>query len=247
MLGFALLTSLPFLSYERHQAMSSPYSQPTNSTTAGGGAGRGGQSSGGGNKPLVNDAELVYHVDLVVLALIALIVLLRLPRVFARWKAGELTTGHFLRNASESEGTVASQNRWQDSPKSSTTTDPYTFCSSTRFVERSEKEAAKKMSYPPHVAACVTFLVSSITPLRNRITPGFSVLQAVILLLYLSCLAYPSFYYASPLTNPLRAGWVSIAQTPFVFAYAAKNNVLGSLLGLGYEKVREVSGQGSTR
>ncbi|KAF8880563.1 hypothetical protein BD779DRAFT_1788575 [Infundibulicybe gibba] len=41
----------------------------------------------------------------------------------------------------------------------------------------------------------------------------------------------------APFTDPVRAGWVAIAQVPFVFAFAAKNSVPGAFLGVGYEKL----------
>ncbi len=35
-------------------------------------------------------------------------------------------------------------------------------------------------------------------------------------------------------------GLVAVAQLPFVFAFAQKNNIVGAILGYGYEKVRIV-------
>jgi len=48
---------------------------------------------------------------------------------------------------------------------------------------------------------------------------------------------YAGLYKSSPFSDPVRAGWVSVAQIPFVIALATKNNILGYLLGFTYEKL----------
>jgi hypothetical protein len=46
-----------------------------------------------------------------------------------------------------------------------------------------------------------------------------------------------TFYKSNVFTDPVRTGFVAMAQIPFVFAFSMKNNFLGMLVGLGYEKV----------
>lgn len=43
-----------------------------------------------------------------------------------------------------------------------------------------------------------------------------------------------------PLVDPERTGWISIALVPIVVALGTKNNLVGLLVGVGYERVRSV-------
>jgi hypothetical protein len=54
---------------------------------------------------------------------------------------------------------------------------------------------------------------------------------------YFWVLTYASFYKSNIFLEADRTGWVAIAQLPFIFALSQKNNLLGWLMGLGYEKV----------
>ncbi|TFK70004.1 hypothetical protein BDN72DRAFT_572361 [Pluteus cervinus] len=90
---------------------------------------------------------------------------------------------------------------------------------------------------PRHISSCPSLLRLFEQPLRSRFVPGYSWNQAIILALYSSCIAYPAFYRSNPFTDPIRAGWIAMSQLPFVFVLATKNNVLGTFLGLGYEKL----------
>ena len=71
-----------------------------------------------------------------------------------------------------------------------------------------------------------------------RVAPGFSVGQFIIIAVYFACVAYASFYHSNIFTDKRRTGWVATSQMPIVFLFAQKNNVIGSVLGYGYEKVR---------
>jgi len=64
------------------------------------------------------------------------------------------------------------------------------------------------------------------------------VLQVVVVVIYLATLLYPALFQTNPFTDPVRYGWIGVSQLPFVFALASKNNVLGLLLGVGYEKLQ---------
>ena len=61
--------------------------------------------------------------------------------------------------------------------------------------------------------------------------------QSLLFFIYLICLVYASFYKSNIFTDGTRTGWVAIAQLPFLFSLAQKNNVLGLIIGCGYEKV----------
>lgn len=73
--------------------------------------------------------------------------------------------------------------------------------------------------------------------LQYSLRPGLSIGKAIILLAYSITVFYAIVYKCNIFTTPIRAGFVGISQLPLVVALATKNNVLGMLLGMGYEKL----------
>ncbi|KIO20576.1 hypothetical protein M407DRAFT_245747 [Tulasnella calospora MUT 4182] len=61
--------------------------------------------------------------------------------------------------------------------------------------------------------------------------------QIIVLTAYLVTLLVCVIYQAPLISNSNRAGFLSLAQLPFVFLYAAKSSPLTLLLGRGYEKL----------
>ena len=56
--------------------------------------------------------------------------------------------------------------------------------------------------------------------------------------IYTGIICFGILYHNLPSFGPRRAGWLVVGQLPLVFALASKNNFVGFLLGVGYEKVR---------
>lgn len=190
-----------------------------------------------------NAGLFVYHVDIFVLALFALVVFARLPRGIARlWRISEWTNGHFFRYTEDlppapSAVILTSRGDYKTPKELASDDSHYSHMKHARRVN--SKGSTVSVVYPPHIASCMPFLRPVMKPLRSRISPGFSVTQTIALIIYLAILVYMTLYKSSgPFTDPDRAGWVAISQIPFAFAFAAKNNVLGAFLGFGYEKVR---------
>lgn len=107
----------------------------------------------------------------------------------------------------------------------------------TPHAKRATEKGGVTMRYPPHVDSCIKFLRPLLKYLRLRISPGFSIAQSLILVIYFACLAYASLYKSNIFTDSSRTGWVATAQLPLLFALAQKNNVLGLLLGCAYENL----------
>lgn len=195
--------------------------------------------------PISSDESLVYHVDLFLIALVALYALARLPRAIALFgTTREWIDGHFLhrgpvhpthRRISPDTGAYPLKESPTGSP-SDDTHNPYPYA----FNASNEKWRASALRLPPHAAACPRVLRPLMTPLRVRIAPGFSVAQFLVLSVYFISLLYAGFFRANIFTDGTRTGWVAAAQLPFVFAFAQKNNIVGAILGYGYEKVRIV-------
>lgn len=96
----------------------------------------------------------------------------------------------------------------------------------------------KTFLFPAHVAAVLPSLRPLLTFARSRpLLPGYSVAQLTLLLVYFIILLAATLYYSSPFTDATRAAWVAVSQVPLVLALAQKNNILGSVLGYGYERV----------
>jgi hypothetical protein len=93
------------------------------------------------------------------------------------------------------------------------------------------------MEYPTHIASCPSFLRWTLSTLRTRITPTYSVGQFILLTCYFWILVYATAYQSNLFVDYPRVGWVATSQLPFVVAYTSKNNILGFLWGYGYEKV----------
>lgn len=70
-----------------------------------------------------------------------------------------------------------------------------------------------------------------------RVFSGFSVGQAFIVMVYLAVIGYFAFVQANPLNYPERAALIAMCQIPIVVALACKTNLVGTLIGHGYEKL----------
>lgn len=76
--------------------------------------------------------------------------------------------------------------------------------------------------------------------IRYPIQPELTVGKAFVLIAYSAVVLYAGLYNSNPLTQPLRAGFVAISQIPVVMILGTKNNLLGMMLGVGYERVSPV-------
>ncbi|KAF5392171.1 hypothetical protein D9757_001604 [Collybiopsis confluens] len=182
------------------------------------------------------DAQsLIYHINLFILALFAVVVLVRLPRSAARlWKFSEWSSGNILYHTTlrRSATRRVQFNSEAGSKHRDLATEDSHWSSAHRVSEK-----ATAHSFPPHVSSCPQLCRGIFQRLQIRFNPGLSVLQVLIIVIYLSVLAYPAFYKTNPFNDPVRYGWIGVSQFPFVFALATKNNILATLLGNGYEKL----------
>ncbi|KAI6025945.1 hypothetical protein F5J12DRAFT_715422 [Pisolithus orientalis] len=211
----------------------------------------------------VDVLELVLHVDIFITAVAAVFALATLPRAFARLSRGaEWGCGHILRSARldyrpsrrpplpQSPPTPAEKltSMSPEEPHATssaghdgvTSEESHTCVSHTNLIRRPStgKSAAKLL--PPHVRAWSSVLPQVGNLLRYRLDSGFSVGQALVLGLYSAILIYPVFLKSDPFADPLRTGFVAMSQIPLVYMLGTKNNLLGMLLAIGYEKARNL-------
>ena len=188
----------------------------------------------------VESIVLLYRIDLVLLSISALFVVAKLPQVIALFgTTSEWFDGHFLHYVPYRPSATRSY------PSPSSKTDFTSNISHTLHshntlpTERvTEKGTPVTSRYPPHAGSCISFLRPVMKLLRLRTSPGFSIAQSLIFSIYLVCLGYATLYKSSIFTDQTRTAWVVISQLPLLFLLAQKNNILGLLLGCGYEKVK---------
>ncbi|KAL0579891.1 hypothetical protein V5O48_002138 [Marasmius crinis-equi] len=213
------------------------------STNASGASASGAKAAAGGKGPKVDSELLMYHISLFILALLAVVVVVRLPRAIGRFsRAAEWTKGHVFGSKSFSNNTVRRVQWTHDSG-------PYTGgdYSSDSSHDMYGKEAQLQRvdnkgipiatSYPPHFASTPAAFRPITTLLHTRVHPGVSISHLVVMAIYLAILVYPSFYKTNAFTDPKRFGWIAVAQYPFVYAFGTKNNMIGMVLAVGYEKI----------
>ncbi|KDQ51900.1 hypothetical protein JAAARDRAFT_139501 [Jaapia argillacea MUCL 33604] len=186
------------------------------------------------------DAQvLVFHVDLLIVASVAVLALLSLPRLLARFsRRVEWNQGLFLWHSTQvyvraepvhaSRVSADRQNRPSDLSDSGT-------LRSAGGVAADEKE--RSTSYPRHVPAWSTSLHPFAVILRYPIAPRVSLGQLLLMAAYFAVLLYAGLYHASPFQQPVRAAYVAMSQIPVVYVLATKNNVISVLIGIGYEKL----------
>lgn len=203
----------------------------------------------------LND-DLVYHADILIFGIILIFALRTLPRAYARFShRSEWSRGHrlsFVPPRNKTINPVINLNPpisypINDSSKSfvdlECDTDPsLTTCESLPYHPRSSHSRnayhEKELPMAPQHLPPPSFYfhpVSSI--LRYRVHDNYSIGQVLLMLVYTSIIFYVSFYKSNPFTDPHRTGFVITSQIPFVYALATKNNVIGFMVGVGYEKL----------
>ncbi|KAG2148175.1 ferric reductase like transmembrane component-domain-containing protein [Suillus bovinus] len=196
------------------------------------------------------DDDLVYHADILIFGIILIFTLASLPRAYARFsRRSEWSQGHFLRSIVPVPFTKPRINNRSPSypvdPKSfvdfdrgnsSTTCAPLTSRHHIGPAHVVDEKALPKISNSdPTVVSSIWHPVASV--LQYRVHDNYSINQVLLILAYISIIFYVSFYRSDPFTDPHRAGFVIASQIPFVYALATKNNIIGMMVGVGYEKL----------
>ncbi|KAJ7176645.1 hypothetical protein C8R46DRAFT_41313 [Mycena filopes] len=185
----------------------------------------------------------VYHVNIFILALAATVWIFRLPRAVGRlWRYSEWSNGHIFRHVARPPPAptvvMSSRGAYLTTKELSSDISHANFSHVRHGRRVNSKGAPVRVLYPPHVATIMPLLRPLAAPLSTRISPGFSVAQLVVLLVYLSVLIYPlSVATAGPFVDLDRTAWIATSQLPLIILFASKNNLLGMILGAGYESL----------
>ncbi|KAI5121034.1 hypothetical protein M0805_008610 [Coniferiporia weirii] len=224
-------------------ASSSSTTGPADSSA---GAGGGGFSFG----PDPN-ASLVYRFDIALLCVVGVFFLAAVPRAVGRlsnvseWTRGLILYKGHLNNAPRPPRTSVSTNlrRYDTNP-----TSPRAFSEQSHTLVRHNvygdgtKEwnanPDRHASPPMHVRA-LSSLVHPVSALFSYpVLPGKSVGKLVLMFLYLGGIIFIVFFNdGNPLASPNRLGFIAASQLPVAVALGTKNNLIGMLIGVGYEKL----------
>ncbi|KAH7890412.1 hypothetical protein F5I97DRAFT_1799605 [Phlebopus sp. FC_14] len=208
----------------------------------------------------VDAFALVFHTDIFLLAVASVFALAALPRAIARFsRAAEWRHGHILRSVrlktrrprgppprsaqspSSSSDPSTSTAGHDGPPDGVTSEESHTYFSHSHLLRRSStRTRPTAWVLPPHVRAWSAILPPVGGVLRYRLDAGFSIGQALVLTVYAVTLVYASFYKSNPFKDPLRTGFVAMAQIPVVYVAATKNNLLGMCVAMGYEKLNYI-------
>ncbi|KAF5354132.1 hypothetical protein D9756_007100 [Leucocoprinus leucothites] len=210
------------------------------------------------SRPQAEWEGFIFHVTLFGLALLGVFFLYRLPRGIALFGSNEWRIGHVLRHipyrparsasrsrrivlASHNANPSSSQPRSPTSdghPHGVASDDSHTLAYHQQDFRRVDAMGHEiEMQYPTHIASCPPFMRWTLPTLRHRFTPSYSFGQVTVLAIYSWILIFATFYKSNFFVDYNRVAWISTAQLPFVMAYGAKNNVLGTLFGMGYERL----------
>ncbi|KAF9808507.1 hypothetical protein IEO21_07862 [Rhodonia placenta] len=195
-----------------------------------------------------SEMVLLFHIDLLLLCLLAICILLAVPRMLVHLShKSEWSEGIFLRRYA---GDPARQ---QESPAQNRSSIFFDRSRSNQITSQDTSQAESievhpmrnysrqtlliQAQHPPkHVPTLSTVFPGVSRLLSFTVRPGYTVGKLVLILAYLGLMLYGGLYGSNPFTNPARAGLVATSQIPLVIMVATKNNVLTYLLGLGYEK-----------
>lgn len=207
----------------------------------------------------MDPASLVYDIDIFLLFVIIVFALFNAPRAIARFaRRSEWLQGHLLHSATLTRKPRINLNTnsiylHSDPQKPVLDLDggateaiysqsnPY-FPSESSLHEKALPPRPLTIVVPPSQQAWHMPMLSSLvhplaTLLHTRVHENYSLGQVLLMAGYSVIILYAGLYKSNPFVDFNRSGWVSTSQLPFIYILATKNNVIGMLIDVGYEKV----------
>ncbi|KIM55324.1 hypothetical protein SCLCIDRAFT_302950 [Scleroderma citrinum Foug A] len=202
----------------------------------------------------VSDESLVANIDIAISIIILVLALFNAPRAVARFtNRSEWFQGILLRYVPLTCKPRINLNTESIYLHSDPTKQPIDLDNSTSSCSATLKALppipgqALKHAYagplssgekqPVHVPMFLSVVHPLANILTRRVYEGYTIGHVLLIVGYTAIVFYAGFYQSNPFVDPLRAGWVATSQIPFLYAFATKNNVIGMLLGAGYEKL----------
>ncbi|KAI6032650.1 ferric reductase like transmembrane component-domain-containing protein [Pisolithus orientalis] len=194
------------------------------------------------------DVTLTYHLDIAISITIAIFALLNAPRAVARFaNPSERLRGHILRYVAlrrepRISASSVSNQMHSDFKKSAVGIQDRsagcdTILSALPALPTQTLRDTSNPERPVHMPM-LSSLVHPVTSVLTRpVHEGYTVGRVLLMAGYAIMVLYCTFYKSNPFSHPSRAGRVIASQIPFVYIFATKNNIVGALVGVGYEKL----------
>lgn len=180
---------------------------------------------------------LVYWLDIGLFGVLALFFLAVIPRAYGRMAGFSISKGLILRSGPPREtGYSISKPNLNYNP--------------ARYP--THEFGGQGMYRPPTISPPlhVPSLSSVLHPMSSFYSRSFTADKTygkiILSLIYLAGILVAVFYAGDPLAHPARLGLIAVSQIPFVIVLGTKNNSIGMLLSIGYERVRTFDLSGKT-
>ncbi|KAG8768869.1 hypothetical protein FRC12_005314 [Ceratobasidium sp. 428] len=210
----------------------------------------------GGQPTGLTNANMLFYIDMGLIAVLGLVTLIYLPRTIARYSTkSTLREGWMLLRGNSryppSRLSTVLKNKQLETPNASTIqypphlqTDTPPAASTMSHIYGvstindgflASKERLGSGSPPPHVRGYLSRFPIVARVLEYHIL-GYRVGQLIVSTTYLALMCFAMFYQSDPGSNVMRAGFVAMSQMPIVFALGTKNSVVTALTGISYEQ-----------
>ncbi|KAF8452850.1 hypothetical protein L210DRAFT_2059386 [Boletus edulis BED1] len=212
------------------------------------------------SKQLVYTSSLVYRIDIFLLLVILVFATFNAPRAISRFAhRSEWLQGHILRSVKLARKSRINLNTrsiclHSDPQKAALDLDddrtdamhlqsiPYLLSQSTHFDKElpprplsTVAPVSTQRTWHMPMLSSLIHPVSSL--LHKRVHENYSLGQVLLMAGYGVVVLYAGLHRSDPFVDFVRSGWVSTSQLPFIYVLATKNNVIGLLVGVGYEKL----------
>lgn len=200
--------------------------------------------------PSVDSEKLALHVTFYILGIFVLFALLTLPRLVVRFsRASEWSKGYFFYESKQ-----GAHKAWksktislpiQPSPTEKkypgpvdypASDDSHTLYSHTHLV-RNKEAPARSLSLPSHLASWSGRYHRFSAFFSKQVLPDCSFGRSLLVLGYSAIVFWATIWKTNPLLDLQRSGFIAMTQLPIVFALGTKNNILGMIWAVGYEKI----------
>ncbi|KAJ3559281.1 hypothetical protein NM688_g432 [Phlebia brevispora] len=178
-----------------------------------------------------DNGSVVFWTDIFLLLVLGIFVIAALPRSFVR----------FIRLSGWRKGVVLY--RTSVIPEETRSTQSGTSFTLEPSSEKNSKNTTSVKAISgyyeaqPHLESLTSRWHTLACIFREPILPRMTVGRALLLIFYFAVLLFAALFRNSVFKNPIRAGALAASQIPWVYILATKNNVIGTLLGLGYERL----------
>ena len=121
-----------------------------------------------------------------------------------------------------------------------TTAESHTYVTHADVLRKASTASGRerrRQNVPTHMSGWSTMLPTLAAYLRINIRPNLTIGKFFVLMGYFGVMLYAGLFMSNPLSDPIRAGFLAVSQIPAIVLLGTKNNLVGLLIGFGYERV----------